>query len=227
MKKGRCLGLIGGLGVGAAMHYYQRLAKLHEERGVSMDLVMTHGEVPRVMAYVQAGDRAGLTEYLLGFVRRMHAAGVEFAILPAVTPHFCIRELMAASPIPVFNIFDPLREELSAGGIERVALFGTRFVMESRLYGMVEGVEIVPARAEELDYIHNTYLGLALRGEGSEEQHRGLTDVAQRLCERDGVQAIVLAGTDLTVLFNEENTRFPYVDCAALHLRAIAKAAMD
>ncbi len=220
------MGLIGGLGVGAAVHYYQRLAKLHEERGVSMDLVMAHAEVTRVMAYVQGGDRAGLTDYLLGFVRRLQAAGAEFAIVPAVTPHFCIRELMAASPIPVFNIFEPLREELTVRGIGRVALFGTRFVMESRLYGMVDGVEIVTPRAEEVDYIHETYVELALRGEGSAEQYRGLTELAQRLCERDGVQAIVLAGTDLTLLFNEENTRFPYVDCAALHLRAIAKAAM-
>lgn len=134
---------------------------------------------------------------------------------------------MAAFPLPVFNIFEPLQKELRERGIERVALFGTRFVMESRLYGMVDGVEIVPARAEEVDYIHNTYVELALRGEGSDAQYRGLTEVAQRLCERDGVQAIVLAGTDLTVLFNEENTRFPYVDCAALHLGAIAKAAIE
>jgi aspartate racemase len=221
------LGLIGGLGVGAAVHYYQQLAKLHEQRGISMDLVMAHAEVPRVMTYVQGGDRAGLTAYLMGFVRRLQAAGAEFVIVPAVTPHFCIRELAAASPLPVFNIFEPLREELTARAIDRVALFGTRFVMESRLYGMVHGVEIVAPRAEEVDYIHNVYVELALRGEGSEPQYRGLTELAQRLCERDGVQAIVLAGTDLTLLFNEENTRFPHVDCAALHLRAIAKAAID
>lgn len=141
MNKGRCLGLIGGLGVGAAVHYDQQLAKLHEGRGVSMDLVMAHAEVPRVMANLQAGDRAGLTEYLLGFICRLRAAGAEFAIIPAVTPHFCIRELTTASPVPVFNIFEPLQKELRERGIERVALFGTRFVMESRLYDMVDGVE--------------------------------------------------------------------------------------
>lgn len=61
------MGLIGGLGVGAAVHYYQQLAKLHDQRGISMDLVMAHGEVPHIMAYLQAGDGAGLAEYLLGF----------------------------------------------------------------------------------------------------------------------------------------------------------------
>ena len=28
---------------------------------------------------------------------------------------------------------------------------------------------------------------------------------------------------DLALLFNDSNTNFPYVDCAALHLRAILK----
>jgi aspartate/glutamate racemase len=41
------------------------------------------------------------------------------------------------------------------------------------------------------------------------------------LCERERLDAIVLAGTDFVVLFDEGNTEFPSVDCAALHLRAI------
>ena len=31
----------------------------------------------------------------------------------------------------------------------------------------------------------------------------------------------MLAGTDLSLLFDETNITFPYVDCAALHLSAI------
>ena len=66
------------------------------------------------------------------------------------------------------------------------------------------------------------YTELALQGSGTEEQYQRLTAIAQTLCRRDEVEAIVFAGTDLTYLFNESNTAFPYVDCAALHIRAIA-----
>jgi aspartate/glutamate racemase len=61
---------------------------------------------------------------------------------------------------------------------------------------------------------------------GSAEMHERLTELAQTLMSRDGVEAILLAGTDLTLLFNESNTRFPAIDCAALHLSAIEKAAL-
>jgi aspartate racemase len=221
MTKGRCLGLIGGLGVGATAHYYRRLAEMHSERAASLDFVMVHAETPRVFEYVTAGDRVGLAEYLSGFVQRMKEAGAEFAAIPAVTPHYCVRELSANSPLPILNIFDPLAEDLAARGLHRVGVFGTRFVMDSELFGMVDGVEIVRARPDEAESIHKMYVELAARGKGTEEQFRSLTEIAKTLCDRDGAEAIVLAGTDLTLLFDETNTEFPSIDCAALHLRAI------
>ena len=60
-------------------------------------------------------------------------------------------------------------------------------------------------------------------GTFSEEQRRELTAMAQTLLRRDGGDAIILAGTDLALLFNDTNTDFPCIDCAAVHLRAILK----
>ncbi len=206
MNTSRCLGLVGGLGVGATIHYYQKLAKAHEAQGRTLDIVIVHAETSRVFEHVQADDRDGLAEYLTGYIRRLKAAGAE---------------LIATSPLPVFNIFEPLVQELATRAARRVAVFGTRFVMESALFGEVNEVEIVKSRPREMDYIHNTYVELARTGEGSEEQHRNLTALAHTLLERDGVDAIILAGTDLALLFNETNTDFPYIDCAALHLQEI------
>lgn len=221
MKTSLCLGLVGGLGVGATIHYYKELAKAHEAQGRTLDLLMAHAETPRVFEYVQANDRDGLAEYLKGYIRRMKAAGAEVAAIPAVTPHFCIKELIATSPLPLCNIFDPLSRELAARAAGRVGVFGTRFVMESALFGEMREVEIIKWRAHEADYIHNTYVELARTGTGSEDQRRELTALAHTALRRDGVDAIVLAGTDLALLFNESNSDFPCIDCAALHIRAI------
>jgi aspartate racemase len=217
------LGLVGGLGVGATIHYYEKLAKTHEGQGRTLDIVIVHAETSRVFEYVQANDRDGLAGYLNGYICRMKAAGAEIAAIPAVTPHFCVRELIAISPLPVCNIFEPLVRELAARATRRVAVFGTRFVMESALFGEVREVEIIKWKTSEADYIHNTYVELARTGRGSEEQRRALAALAQTALRRDGVDAIVLAGTDLAVLFNDGNSDFPCIDCSALHLRAILK----
>jgi aspartate racemase len=173
MESGRCLGLIGGLGVGATVYYYEKLVKAHEARGYRLDVVIAHAETSLVFERVQADDRAGLAAYLNGFIRRLEAAGAEFAAIPAITPHYCMRELAAISPLAVLDIFDPLNQELAARGIGRAAVFGTRFAMESALFGRTDSVDIIHPRPDEVDYIHSTYVQLAQQGKGSEEQHKG------------------------------------------------------
>src|SRR5262249_36500549 len=148
----------------------------------------------------------------------------EMAVVPAVTPSYCIHELTAISPVPVLSIFDPLKRELAARGLKRVAVLGTRFVTESDLFGQVPDVLFVRPDAEEIERIHHVYTTIALSGTTSPEQHRELTSIARKLVERDGAETIILGGTDLALLFNEANTEFPYLDCSALHIHAIVQA---
>jgi aspartate racemase len=101
MKKSRCLALVGGLGVGATVYYYESLARGCEKLGFALDIVITHAQTPRVFAYVEAKDRDGLAEYLNGYIQRMKAAGAEMAAIPAITPLFCAQELVATTALPI------------------------------------------------------------------------------------------------------------------------------
>jgi aspartate racemase len=221
MKRSRCLGIVGGLGVGATVHYYEKLAKACEAQATAPEIAIVHAQTSRVFEYVGAGDCQGLVEYLAGYIRRLKAAGAELAAIPAVTAHYAIRQLASRSPLPVLNLLDPLRQEISARAIKRAVVFGTRFVMESALFGEIRNVDLVRPKPDELDYVHQTYVEVAATGKASIEQQQELTRLAQSLVGRHGLDAIILAGTDFSVLFNESNTEFPLVDCAAAHIRAI------
>jgi aspartate/glutamate racemase len=41
--------------------------------------------------------------------------------------------------------------------------------------------------------------------------------------KRDGAEAVLLAGTDLSTVMNEDNAGFPTLDCAGIHIAAITK----
>jgi aspartate racemase len=168
-----------------------------------------------------------MAEYLNGFLRRLKAAGAEVGVIPAVTPLYCWSELKATSPLPLISMVDAVAEDLAAQAVRRVAVFGTRYVVESGFYGLLEGVEVVRPRPDEVDLIHGTYAELLRDGKGSEEQRQKLTALATTLQARDGLDAVLLAGTDLSLIFNGANTDFPHVDCAQVHLRAITKALLD
>ncbi|MGA2100771.1 MAG: aspartate/glutamate racemase family protein [Candidatus Sulfotelmatobacter sp.] len=223
MQTSRCVGLIGGLGVGATVYYYQRLVRQCEKLGFALDIVIANAQTPGVFAYVEAKDRVGLAEYLNGFIARLKAAGAEMAVIPAITPLYCAKELAATSALPIVSLVDPLNRELGARKARRVAVFGTRFVIESDLFGELSGVEVVRPGPEEVEMIHKTYVELAATGEASPEKYEKLTALAYHLVSRHAVDAILLAGTDLTLLFNESNTDFPHIDCAAVHVWEIVR----
>ncbi len=227
MMRGRSIGLVGGLGVGAAVHYYRRLFAAHAQRGAAMNLVMAHAHTTEVARYAAAGDTEGLAEYLAQFMDRLAAAGAEFAVIPAITPHLAIDELEAISPLPVLSIFPPLAEAVRKRKIGRAAAFGTRYTIQGDLFGRLPGVELVRPQAEEIEEIHAIYQQILDGRHNAIEAQRRLTEIAQTLMRRDGVETILIAGTDLKEVFNEANTVFPHIDCAAIHIEAIVQAALD
>ena len=116
-----------------------------------------------------------------------------------------------------------MRDELTRRAHRRVAVFGSRFVIESDFFGVLPDITLVRPRADEIDLIHQTYVALAAEGQGSPEKRETLTTVAKTLIDREKVDAIVLAGTDLALVFDESTAEFPCIDCAALHLTEILK----
>jgi len=216
-----CVGIVGGLGVGATVDYYRRITAACKARGVVPDLVFVHADVDRGQGYVRDGKLDALADYLAGFIERLGRAGAEAAVLPAVTPHICIAELRKRIRLPLVNIVDVIDTELRARRLRRVALFGTTFTMNGSLWGQLSGVEIVKPQPDEIAFVGKAYQRILDTQRGHDEDTQGLRRIAAELQRRDGVEAILLAGTDLAVIFDEATAGFPCIDCARVHIDAI------
>jgi aspartate racemase len=206
----RNLGLIGGLGPGATVQYYQQLAK-----GKPGETLIIHADMDRVREAVERNDLEGLAGYLAGLIERLAAGGAKVAAISAVTPHICIRQLEKISVLPLVDITKAIAAEVRERGYRRVALFGTRFVVESRMFGLLDGIEVVVP--EQIATIHDCYMRIV---NGETEPRATLSRIAHEL----PVDAIVLAGTDLALVYDESNTDFPHVDCVRAHIHAILDA---
>jgi aspartate racemase len=218
-----CVGIVGGLGVGATVHYYEKITAACKARGIVPDLVIAHADVDHGQGLVRAGKLDELADYLASFIERMARAGAEAAVMPAVTPHICIAELLKRTRVPLINIVDPIGAELSARKLKRVALFGTVFTVQGGLWGQLTGVDIVKPQPDEIDFIGKAYQRILDTQAGNEADTAGLRRIAADLQRRDGVEAILLAGTDLAVIFDEANAGFPAIDVARLHIDAIVE----
>jgi aspartate racemase len=106
-------------------------------------------------------------------------------------------------------------------GFSRVALFGTRFTIETSLFGALDSFDVIRPEPQEIDEIHRVYLELATDGHTSAAGVEALRDIARAIRRRERVDAVVLAGTDLNLIFDEASAGFPAFDCASAHIHEI------
>jgi aspartate racemase len=211
------------LGVGAAMFYYRSLVDAHLARGLSPRLVMVHADVRLVLSLAAARQTAQLAEYLAGLLRQLALAGAEVAAIPAFAPQICAAELAAIAPLPLIGLLDAIASEVERRRLRRVALFGARVTMETQMFGGLQSTEVILPRPDEVDDIAQIYARVVEEARASNEDFNRLRTLAHTLVERERLDAIILAGTDLAFVFNPGNADFPHLDGARVHLDAIMR----
>jgi aspartate racemase len=217
----RTFGLVAGLGVGAGIFYYKALVDAHLALGLSPRILMVHADVRRVMNHAAAREADQLAQYLAGLLGQLARGGAEIASIPAFSPQVCENELAAITPLPLVSLLDAISAEVKRLGLRRVALFGARVTMETQMFGRLQDVDVVTARPEEADRIAVIYVRVVEEARATDEDYGALRLLAHTLIEREKLDAIIFAGTDLAFAFNPENTDFPHVDGARVHIKAI------
>lgn len=213
------IGLIGGLALRAGIFYYEQLLLRYNEQRKPLDLVLQHADVGKVLAYIQAGDRAGLGRYLATQANKLFDAGAGVVAITAVAPHLAYKEVMQIARGPVTNVLEVIPEGLRNAGFLKVAVFGNRAVMETNVFGVIPDELVVKLDPSLITDVHTLYGDIALRGKrGTRPETEHLSKVARELIEKRGAQAIVLAGTDLSSFYAEQKPDYPYLDVAQLHI---------
>lgn len=220
------IGLIGGIGPAATEFYYRGLVRAHNAASKPMELTIVHAQVRDLVRNVANGAAEEQAAVFRGLVDRLAAAGAEAAAVTSMGGHFCINELEAVSPLPMINAIPILDVEFGRRKLKRIGLLGNETVMRSRLYGGISSVEIVLPEGDDLSEAGNAYTAMALAGHATDEQRDYFRTMGQRLCDQQGADAIVLGGTDLFLAFDGQDTDYPLIDCAEIHIEALFKASV-
>jgi len=224
----KTVGLVGGLGPESTIDYYRRILEAWKREAPSSapSVVIDSLDVQRGIALVER-DRPGLTEYLLGSLRRLAGAGVDFAALTANTPHLVFDELAARSPIPLVSIVETCAAEAERRGLRRLALLGTRFTMEARFYPEVfarREIDIVAPDEADRTWIHERYIKELLEGDFRDGTRHQFVSIVKALRDTKGLDGVVLGGTELPLLLPEPSIAgLPALDTTALHVAAIVR----
>jgi aspartate racemase len=219
------IGLIGGIGPAATDFYYRRLITTFARKNAALELTIAHADTPTLLTNLTRNDASAQTVIYRRLTKRLVSAGAECVAVTSIAGHFCIDDFKAVSPLPVVDLIDEVSRAIERRGLKRIGILGTRTVMETRFYGRIASAEIIPPREPDLDDVHQAYISVAASGLVTEQQRSIFYAASQRLLENDGAEAIMLGGTDLALVFSEDTTEFPLIDCAGIHADAISRLA--
>jgi aspartate racemase len=207
----KVLGIVGGIGPDSTIDYYRSIVHQYRQAaagGPSPALVIRSVDVNVLVTLMSAARYPEVVTYLSAAVASLAAAGADFAIISANTPHIVFDELQALSPIPLLSIVKATCHAAKALQFDRLALIGTRFTMQGDFYPRVfsrEGIELIVPGDQEQDYIHEIYLGELLKGTFLPETRQKLCKIVERLVHDHGIQGAILAGTELPLLLGRRD----------------------
>lgn len=223
----RIAGLIGGTGPESTIDYYKRIVALWRERhpGSYPTLLITSIDLDAMIPLVRTQQLDRLADLLLVEIDRLKAGGAAFASLTANTPHIVFDELRRRSPLPLISILEVTRDEIVRRGFSRPLLLGTQFTMSGAFYPKVfegSGATLVLPDKDEQAYIHEKYISELIPGIFLPETRAGLERTIRGVIARDGVDAVILGGTELPLILpGDDIDGVPYIDTTAVHVRAI------
>jgi len=225
----KTLGLIGGTGPESTIDYYRLLTAQCREKadGASPPVVINSVDLKRMIAWMGAGELNKVTDYLAGEFERLQRAGVDFAALTANTAHIVFDELQQRTSLPLISIVEATCERAQSLGLKTVGLFGTRYTMQGSFYPKVfsrTDVKLVMPNAEEQDYIHEKYFGELLKDVFLPETRARFLAIADEMKARDGVEAVILGGTEIPLLLRtEEHNGIQLLDTTRIHVDRLIK----
>jgi len=221
----KTLGIIGGIGPESTIEYYRQLIASYRQRkqdGSYPLIIINSIDMKKMLDLIVANELVRLTKYLVGEVQNLAKAGADLGLLASNTPHIVFDELSGQSPIPLLSIVEAACQATKKLGLKRVGLFGTRFTMQARFYPDTfskEGITIVVPGVEEQAYIHDKYMSELVNGIILSETRERLLAIADRLKTQEGIEGLILGGTELPLILQEESySGIPFLDTTRIHV---------
>jgi aspartate racemase len=226
----RTAGMIGGLGSESTIDYYRSILARFRARkpdGGYPHLIINSLDVEKGIAMLDSGRRDELADYLAAGVESLTRAGADFAFIAANTPHLVFDEVQRRSAIPLLSIVQAASGQAKALGLKKVGLFGTRFTMQASLYPeefQRAGIAVVRPKESEQEFIHRKYIDELLDSRFLPETRTEILRIAERMKAENGIEAVVLAGTELPLLLRDSgNTEIEFLDTTVIHVEAIVE----
>ena len=215
------IGLIGGIGPAATDFYYRSLIEKFASEDADLDMTIVHADASTLVKNLMDDNKDAQVAIYQRLTKRLKNAGAECVAITSIAGHFCIEKFVEKSVLPIVDLLSCVRAEVENKGYEKIGILGTKPVMESKFYSVIKSAEMVLPKGDLLEDVHNAYVEMATSGHASEDQKLVFDAACNQFITQNKVDAVMLGGTDLALVYNTNNVDFALVDCAAVHVEEL------
>jgi len=232
----KVIGVLGGMGPEATLDFYGKLIRLtpaRQDQDHLRVIIDSNPKVPdRSRAILQGGESP--VPVLVEGAQALKRAGADFIVIPCVSAHFFLEELLQGSPLPILSIFDATADEIKrlCPSAALAGLMGTTGTIRGgRFQAVLEraGLKVlVPDQEGQEKVMYAIYS--VKDSQALERRSKGealAKDVALGLV-RGGAHLIVAGCTELPLVLRAQELPVPLVDpLVALARAAIREAGLE
>lgn len=226
------IGIVGCSAEGAALCYRTLCSE-----GAALLGAHAHPEIsmhtPSLHLYVQClerGDITGVGDLMLDSAQRLLAAGAAFLICPDNTIHQAFDYVAPRSPLPWLHIAREVAAQARAQGFRRLALTGTRWLVDSDVYPealAAQGLQCVKPTAAERAETGRIIMDELVCGVFKPQSTAYFQQVIGRMEADDGCDAVILGCTEIPLILSDANSPLPTLDSTRLLARAALRRAVQ
>ena len=225
------IGIVGCSAEGAALCY-----RTICQEGAQLLGPYNHPEVSmhtppfaEYMKFIETGDWAGVAQLMMSSAEKLARAGADFLICPDNTIHQAFDLVAHRSPRPWLHIAQQVACEAKRNHFKRLAVLGTRYLMEGPVYPEklnAAGIDYRmpgPAQREKINHIIMDEL---VHGQFLPRSRAYFTEVIRGLKD-EGCDAAVLGCTEIPLIVDEESSPLPPLDSTRILARAALRKAVN
>ena len=216
------IGLIGGIGPAATDFYYRTLIQKFASGDAELDMTIVHADAPTLVKNLMSDNKDAQVEIYEGLTQRLKGAGADCVAVTSIAGHFCIENFKEKSVLPVVDMLSCVEKDVRDRGYKKIGILGTKPVMESKFYSGITSAEVILPEGNLLEKVHKSYVEMATLGSANDEQRKVFELACNQFLKINKVDAVMLGGTDLALVYHASNVDFELVDCAEIHAQKLS-----
>src|SRR5438270_4536628 len=181
------------------------------------------------MKRIDTGDWAGVAELMLSSADKLAKAGADFLICPDNTIHQAFDLAEHRSPRPWLHIAREVAAEAKRKNFKRLAVLGTRYLMEGPVYPealKAAGIEHRIPKPEQRQRINQIIFDELVNGQFLPRSLAYYIEVIRAL-QDEACDAVVLGCTEIPLLVSPESSPLPTLDSTRLLARSAVRKAVE